>query len=186
MPELIKVECPNCKSLLSINRMPGIEEKLLTCPICRFKSKVSVYLQGGLSKGGYGADDEPTQVNFVISDEKQPTIGSLYIGDKEFALKKGQTLIGRMASTSRADMQIPTEDLYMSRNHAYIIVRETKGHVEHLLRPATPKNPIKVNGKVLQQGDIVVLNWGDKLIFGHTEIIFELPKYNEESTTLEY
>lgn len=185
MAELIKVKCPNCNRLLSINRVPGIEDKLLTCPICRFKSKVSVYLQGGLAQGGYGADDEPTQVNFHASENKHGTIGSLYIGNKEFALKKGQTLIGRLASTSDADMQIPTNDQYMSRRHAYIMVQETNGRIEHLLRAARPKNPIKINGKVLDQEDIVVLNWGDRLMFGHTEIVFERPKYVEESTILE-
>lgn len=185
MAELIKVKCPNCKSLLSINRVSGIEDKPLTCPICRFKSKVSVYLQGGLAQGRFGADDEPTQVNFHSSEKKQGTIGSLYVGNKEFALKKGQTLVGRLASTNSVDMQIPTDDQYMSRRHAYIDVKEVNGSIEHLLRAARPKNPIKINGKVLAQEDIVVLNWGDRLVFGHTEIIFERPKYIEESTILE-
>lgn len=186
MSELIKVTCPNCKSLLSINRVPGIEDKLLTCPVCRFKSKVSVYMQGSMAQGGGGADEEPTQVNFGPAQEKDKQIGSLYISDQEFSLQMGRTLVGRLASTSHADMQIPTDDRYMSRSHAYITVRERNGQIEHLLEPANPKNPIKLNGKVLENGDIVVLNWGDKLVFGHTEVIFERPKYNEEGTILEY
>ena len=83
MSELIKVTCPNCKSLLSINRVPGIEDKLLTCPVCRFKSKVSVYMQGSMAQGGGGADEEPTQVNFGPAQERDKQIGSLFIGDTD-------------------------------------------------------------------------------------------------------
>lgn len=186
MPELIRVTCPNCKSLLSIKSVPGIGDKLLTCPVCRFKSRVSVYLQGEYAQGGVGADEEPTQVNFGPALDKNRQIGSLYVYGQEFALKMGRILVGRLASTSHADMQIPTDDHYMSRSHAYITVRERNGQIEHLLEPANPKNPIKLNDKILENGDVVVLSWGDKLRFGHTEIIFERPKYNEEGTILEY
>ncbi|MCF0180008.1 MAG: FHA domain-containing protein, partial [Bacteroidales bacterium] len=48
-----------------------------------------------------------------------------------------------------------------------------------------PKNPIKVNGKPLGNVDVVLLQWGDRLTFGHTELIFERPHYNEDQTIIE-
>lgn len=185
MNEQIKVICPNCKNRLTIPYQSGLSDKLLTCPICRFKAKVAIYQQGRAAQGGYGSDGEPTQVNFDSLGAMDRTIGSLYIKEKEFALKKGKTVIGRCASTSRADMQIPTDDLYMSRVHAAITVREGANGLVHLLEPMNPKNPIRVNGIKMEQGDVVALEWGDRLQFGHTELIFEHPKYNEESTRIE-
>lgn len=185
MDNQIKIVCPNCKSRLTTAYTPGIEEKLLTCPICRFKAKVALYMQGASAQGGGGASDEATQVNFDTASYMDRTIGSLFIDGKEFALKKGRTVIGRCASTSQAGMQIPTEDRYMSRMHAIITVKDGMSGLEHQLEPANPKNPIKLNGRIVEQGDIVVLNWGDKLTFGHTDVVFEKPRYLEEETQIE-
>lgn len=185
MNNQLKIVCPNCKNRLTTNYTAGIEDKLLTCPICRFKAKVALYMQGSSAKGGDDSSDEPTQVNFDAANYMERTIGSLYIDGKEFALKKGRTVIGRRAASSQAEMQIPTEDRYMSRMHAIITVKDGMSGLEHHLEPARPKNPIKLNGQILAQGDIVVLKWGDKLTFGHTEVLFEQPKYLEEDTELE-
>lgn len=187
MQKIIKVVCPNCHELLQIqsNNVKDLENHLLTCPKCSYKAKIANYMQGSNANGEQSADDEPTQVNFDSIGAMDRTIGSLYIGEKEFALKKGRTLIGRLATTSHSDMQIPTDDRYMSRSHAYITVKVGASGLEHQLEPASPKNPIKLNGQIIDNGDIIVLKWGDKLMFGHTEVIFEKPKYIEEGTALE-
>ena len=132
----LKIICPNCRSLLSIEETPGIVDKMLSCPICRFRAKVSVYQQQVLGSGKHGGDDdeEPPQVHFGMMDR---TIGSIFHGTQEYSL------------------------------------------------PTNPKNPIKVNGRLLQNTDIVVLQWGDRLTFGHTELVFERPHFNEEQTMIE-
>lgn len=184
----LKIICPNCRSLLTIEDTPGIADKMLSCPICRFRAKVSVYQQQSLGNGKHGGDDddEPTQVNFGMMDR---TIGSLFYGQKEFSLHKGSNTVGRKAKTGHAEVQICDSngevDCYMSRQHAVITIKEGGSGLEHHLQPTNPKNPIKVNGKLLQNADIVVLQWGDRLTFGHTDLLFERPHFNEEQTMIE-
>lgn len=181
----INITCPNCRSVLSIEDAPGISDKMLSCPVCRFRAKVSVYQQESLGGSRYG-DDEPTQVNFGMMDR---TIGSLFLGDKEFSLHKGTNTIGRKALTGHAEVQLCDKngevDRYMSRQHAVITIKDGGSGLEHHLQPTNPKNPIKVNGKLLQNADIVILQWGDRLTFGHTDLVFERPHYNEDQTIIE-
>ena len=35
------VTCPNCRTRLSVKNEPGVQEKILGCPICKYKAKVS-------------------------------------------------------------------------------------------------------------------------------------------------
>ena len=112
------------------------------------------------------------------------TIGSIFHGAQEYSLHKGQNTIGRKAKTGHAEVQI-SDDRYMSRQHAVITIKEGGSGLEHHLQPTNPKNPIKVNGRLLQNADIVVLQWGDRLTFGHTELVFERPHFNEEQTMIE-
>lgn len=180
--EKIKITCPNCRSALSIANVPGISEKMLSCPVCRFRAKVSVYQQQAMSRGPQTTDDEePTQVNFGSMDDR--TIGSLFMGAKEFSLHKGQNTIGRKAKSGHAEVQI-SDDRYMSRQHAVITIKEGGSGLEHHLQPTNPKNPIKVNGQLLQNADVVVLQWGDRLTFGHTELVFDRPHIEDEDQTI--
>lgn len=178
MAGLKKVNCPNCHSLLTIPDTEGISERMLKCPVCSFRAKVSVFMNHGSSKDNN--DDEPTQVSFHIEDR---TIGSLYLGQTEYALKKGVTTIGRRARTGHAQMQI-SDDMYMSRQHAIIEVREGGSGLEHHLRADQAKNPIKVNGTAIANGDVIVLTFGDKLLFGHTELLFQRPGFFDEATQI--
>ena len=177
----IKITCPNCHSVLSIEEAPGISDKMLSCPICRFRAKVSVFQQQMLSRGSQNDDDdEPTQVNFRSMDR---TIGCLFFGKEEYSLHKGENTIGRKAKSGHAEVQI-SDDRYMSRQHAVITIKEGGSGLEHHLQPTNPKNPIKVNGQLLQNADVVVLQWGDRLTFGHTELVFDRPHIEDEDQTM--
>lgn len=183
----LKIVCPNCRSLLTVENIAGISNKMLSCPVCSFRAKVSVYQQQAIgSSRAVSDDDEPTQVNFGMMDR---TIGSLFLGNKEYSLHKGPNTIGRKAQTGHAEVQLcdlnGEVDRYMSRQHAVITIKEGGSGLEHHLQPTNPKNPIKVNGKPLQNADIVVLQWGDRLTFGHTELLFERPHFNEDQTMIE-
>lgn len=182
----LKIICPNCRSLLTIEETPGIADKMLSCPICRFRAKVSVYQQQALGNNRQVSDDEePTQVNFDTMDR---TIGSLFLGAKEYSLHKGPNTIGRKAQTGHAEVQLcdihGEVDRYMSRQHAVITIKEGGSGLEHHLQPTNPKNPIKVNGQLLQNADVVVLQWGDRLTFGHTELVFDRPHIEDEDQTM--
>lgn len=184
----LKLVCPNCRSLLEIDDAPGISDKMLACPICRFRAKVAVYQQQAMGKRKQtdGNDDEPTQVSFGMMDR---TIGSLYFCKKEFSLHKGENTIGRKAMTGDAEVQICDEhgevDKYMSRHHAIITIKDGASGLEHQMKPYAPKNPIKINGNLLTTGDLVVLQWGDELTFGRTTLRFDRPQRAEDQTIVD-
>lgn len=181
----LKFVCPNCKALLEIDDAPGVRDKMMACPHCKFRAKVVVFLQNAWG-GKNGGDDVPTQIDFKGMDR---TIGSLFYGNKEFSLQKGENTIGRKAQTGHAEVQLCDEhgevDMYMSRKHAVITIKDGACGLEHQLRPWEPKNTIKLNGKTpLMKDDVIVLQWGDKLTFGHTELVFDRPS-NGERTIIE-
>lgn len=179
----LKIKCPNCKQSLSIPDNPGVANKMLKCPICHFRAKVSVFLQQNV--GTVEQNDEsdiPTDTNLNFNEDR--TIGCLFYEEQGYPLHKGENTIGRKATTGKAEIQI-SEDRYMSRQHAVITVKEGRSGIEHHLQPANPKNPIKVNGKLIENADIVILQWGDHLTFGHTELIFERPDFYEEHTLID-
>ena len=72
----------------------------------------------------------------------------------------------------------------MSRQHAVITIKEGGSGLEHHLQPTKPKNPIKGNVQLLQNADVVVLQWGDRLTFGHTELVFDRPHIEDEDQTM--
>lgn len=186
--EKLKVVCPNCRSILEIENAPGISDKMLACPICRFRAKVAVYQQQGIGRKPQAAsyEDPITQGNFNMMDR---TIGSLYFGTKEFLLHKGRNTIGRKAMTGDAEVQICDEegnvDRYMSKRHAIITIKDGASGLEHQMQPYEPKNAIKVNGILMSQDDIIVLQWGDKLQFGHTTLRFDRPRSAAEQTIVD-
>lgn len=174
---LLTVVCPNCRSRLSIEGTPGIQDKMLTCPICKFKAKVSLYQIGQAGKGGQGADDCSTQMDpsqqMVNSDPGQMRV--MQTG-QICELRVGSQVLGRLAKTGTADMQIGSDkynDEYMSRRHVQIDVVRTMYGLEHHLVEIGSKNIIQLNGKNIMRGDVIILKFGDRLTLGETEVILE-------------
>ncbi|MBR6980680.1 MAG: hypothetical protein IKH88_12720 [Prevotella sp.] len=44
MDEIIKIKCPNCKSVLATKNKPGLEKKSITCPMCKQKNPFNKYI----------------------------------------------------------------------------------------------------------------------------------------------
>ena len=156
----------------------------MICPNCKYKAKVSVYLQE-MAKIQHGQSNESTQLSSSLVAQMDRTIGVLYANGKEYHLHKGENIIGRKASTGTAEIQIEGNDRYMSRNHACITVKDGMSGLEHQMEALNPKNPILVNGIPLEKGDLVVLKWGDHLTFGKTDLLFDRSNHSEEATIYE-
>lgn len=179
--EKVILVCPSCRTRLSFAAVSGYQDKIVECPICHFKAKANVYQGGNIAKGGNGADG-PTQM------PQQPT-GAMYNNDlgqirvvntKQCCpLKLGTNIIGRIAQSGKADIQI-TNDPYMSRRHLQIDVVKTDYGIEHRLIEINSKNIIKLNGSPINRNDILKLKFGDKLTLGITDIFLE--ETDEEST----
>ena len=184
---IISVVCPNCRSRLSIQDVLGIQDKMLPCPICKYKAKVSVYQIGQAGKGGQGASDEATRLPGSFGQQVKNDTGQMRViqTGQICELRMGSQVLGRLASSGTADMQIGSDnykDEYMSRRHVQIDVVKTAQGVEHHLVEIGSKNIIQLNGKDIMRGDEIVLNFGDKLTLGKTDIILE--ETDEESTRI--
>ena len=78
-----------------------------------------------------------------------------------------------MASTSIADVQIDTDDLFMSREHSVINVRRLpNGGLKIDISNFKNKNTTKVNGYSLEPDDAIVLHDGDIIDMGSTTLSF--------------
>lgn len=183
--ETLSVVCPECRSRLSIQVVPGIQDKMLQCPICKYKAKVSLFQIGQTGKGGLGASDEDTELPWPHKINKD--VGQLHViqTDQICELREGSQVVGRLSTTGKADLQIGGDnysDKFMSRNHVQIDVVKTAHGLEHRLVEIGAKNIPQLNGKDIKHGDIIVLHFGDKLTLGKTEIVLE--ETDEEATEI--
>lgn len=179
----IQIVCPSCRTRLTFPEVPGYEEKILECPACHFKAKVVNYQGGSLNQGGNGADDAPTEIN-VPEGRKNTDPGQIRVMStgQTCELQIGSLVIGRVAKSGTADIQI-TDDPYMSRRHVQIdVIRSAQG-LQHRLVEIGCKNTPKVNGNSIRPGDIIPLKFGDIITMGRSEI--RLEESDEEATRVE-
>lgn len=187
----IKIKCPTCGKILRLADAPNISQATFTCPVCREKHTVGKCSR--IAESPMGNSGEETRIggcSSTIGEETRITsggdetrIGSApqqqaagHLADNNgrcYRLSLGINTIGRKASTSTATVQIYTDDRYMSRSHAVIEVRQMGGQVVHLLKNGANKNPSYLNGSLIGANDQLILNDGNRLIFGKTELIFK-------------
>ena len=95
--------------------------------------------------------------------------------EKEYALLEGQNIVGRKGTTSKATIQIETEDRYMSRQHCIINVSILPdGSPKAVLSNYLNKNQTSVNGQIIGNGDEIRLTNGDRIKMGHATVVFKL------------
>lgn len=176
--DTITIVCPNCRSRLSVQNAPDIRDKMLTCPICKYKAKVNVFLMGTAAQGGLGASDEATRLPGSYQQQIKIDPGQMRVEQtgQICELRIGSQVLGRLANSGSADIQIGNEtykDEYMSRRHVQIDVVKTDTGIEHHLVEIGSKNIIQLNGEPIQRGDEIVLSFGDKLTLGKTDLTLE-------------
>lgn len=195
----IKIKCPTCGKVLRLQDAPNINAASFTCPVCEEKhvvGKCQRYVEqpkpmvssGDETRyGGASArqgDDETrigSQPQCGGSDETRigsassPAVGVLMDNmGRTYQLRLGINTIGRKAASSPASVQIATDDRTMSRSHAVIEVSHAGGKTIHILRNGANKNPSFLNGSLIGQQDQLILNNGDRIKMGNTEMTFKI------------
>ena len=168
--ELVKqITCPKCKAVLQVKFPPQqepLEAKTYYAPP---KQPVADNGATQLASSSYGA----TQL--VTDTPKISTSAKLLYDGISYPLEEGQNIIGRKGNTSKATIQIATEDRYMSRQHCSITVTtlpdETKKAV---LSNYQNKNLTSIDGQPIETGDAIRLTEGNSITMGHTTITFKL------------
>ena len=191
--EIMKIKCPCCAVVLTVKTKPGIENKSVTCTVCKQSSSFRLFKQITEIKAehteypgehtSYASHRSETQLNI----DENYTLGKLKVEDSgvSFRLKVGRNIIGRKATASTADIQIPTAGgKHMSREHLVIEVKKVvgKGFVHYASLYKEKVNETAINNESLEYGDSIVLKSGDKLKLPDATILFEIP--DDEGTEI--
>lgn len=131
-----------------------------------------------------GLDEPPTQMdgdNAVAAP--RCVIGGITARGAYYPLKMGRNVIGRKATSSKADIQIPCDDNIMSREHIVIDVEQTPGQgVSHTLSLYKEvKNRTCFGSEEMKFGEKRQLCDGDKIHLPGCDVIFSIP---DEDKTL--
>lgn len=202
--EIKNVECPRCGARLKISIKTGTDLSRigLTCPVCKVKSMLSEYkIEGGapqlppvppvpneneFGKGTcYGPEFGGTQYapGFNSAQGIEGTVMDARLGElrlpsgQRFTLKPGRNVIGRMASSSNATIQIPTgESRRMGREHLEIDVagNPSSGYIYVASLVKQQSNYTAIDNQQIKFGDKVYLQHGSVISLPDAELIFEL------------
>jgi hypothetical protein len=150
---VIILKCPVCGVKLKAVASPSLAGKIATCPKCGHKGAYESF-----------KDNCETVVN-----KGWATSGKAYLvydnTGAEYPLADGLNSVGRYAAnSSKADIKIITTDSSLSRKHANITVNKVPdGQIICSISNAENKFKTFVNGIELENGDVLVVNPGDKI-----------------------
>ncbi len=185
--QIKRVQCPKCKVVLDVKNSKNEQEKEISCPSCNSVLKIRfaslpqdpieahtfIAPQENSATQLAGSDNCATQ---LISDvvKSTVTIAKLIFGGIDYPLATGQNIIGRKANSSKATVQIGTEDRYMSRQHCSITITSLPdGNIKAILSNYMNKNATLVNGQMIETGDAIRLADGNQITMGRTTITFK-------------
>lgn len=172
MPQTINIKCPGCGVVLKVTNSKDEPEKRFVCPKCGKRIVVPFYKLKPEDGETQLDGKEGSQSTQMCGDELMQSCYLLCEG-KEYELPIGSNTVGRLATTSIADVQIDTDDLFMSREHAVINVRRLpNGGLKIDISNFKNKNTTKVNGVQLEHDDAIVLHDDDTVEMGNTTFTF--------------
>lgn len=186
-----RIICPTCKVVLDVTNSRKEAVKRITCPSCKAILQVKFQPQQEPieAKTYYAppkqpvADNGETQLAGSLSGatqlytptQKTSATAKLTFGGKDYPLDEGQNIIGRQGTTSKATVQIKTEDRYMSRQHAIIRVTTLPdGTTKAVLSNYQNKNLTTIDDQPIGANDEIRLTDGNSITMGHTTVIFKL------------
>lgn len=183
--EIKRVACKACGAKLEVRNSNNEAVKLIRCPSCKATLQVvfrkptpqpqptaseTLYVPKKVAEQ-HDAEDQST----VLAPEKK-VVESLpafaYLGT-EYNLSVGQNIVGRASKTGTATVPIATTDHTVSRAHALVnVIRLADGSYKTVIANYQNKNPIKVNGVLLGQGEELVLSDRAEVEMGSSTLIF--------------
>lgn len=196
-----RIKCPSCQEILEVRNSKNEAVKLINCPKCKAVLQVkfppqqapleaetyyapkkpvadsgATQLAGGnngetqLAGGSYGATQLATP-----KEKTQSSRARLVFEDHPYFLEEGQNIIGRKGNTSKADVQISTDDRYMSRQHCSITITTLPdGTKKAVLSNYQNKNLTSVDSQEIEKGDAIRLINGNRITMGHTTVVFKI------------
>lgn len=186
-----RIKCPSCGVVLDVQNSKNELIKQITCPKCKVVLQVkfppqqepqeakTYYAQPKIKAPDNGATQLTSSgegnTQLFSNAPKPKAFANLRCGGVTYPLEEGLNIVGRKGSTSKATIQIATEDRYMSRQHCSITVTTLPdGTKKSILSNYQNKNLTAVNGQEIVTGDAIRLTDGNSITMGHTTVIFKL------------
>jgi hypothetical protein len=196
-----RIKCPNCQVVLDVKNSKNEDVKQITCPKCNAVLQVKFHKQAPLEAETYYAPPKPkpqtldygaTQLaggnngatilegamagaTQLVSSPKKESSARLVFEDMPYFLEEGQNIVGRKGNTSKATVQIATDDRYMSRQHCSITVTTLPdGTKKAVLSNYQNKNLTTIDGQEIETSDAIRLVNGNRIKMGHTTVVFKL------------
>lgn len=186
MDDKLNIKCPGCGSILQIKNLPNIQDKTVTCPTCKLKSRIRDCERIALQRD----DEEATQYGFKQKEGSEDTvlgttpiagIGRLVnMHNKEIhQLRLGRNTIGRRVSHPLSTVTLAIAETQtnktMSREHAIIeVTRLQNGSYRHFLCNWKGQNGTWVDGMPISADERMVLNHGQTIKMGQVLLRFEI------------
>ena len=112
------INCSSCNQLLKIPNKKQVAVRQIQCPKCGNSIIVSFLEESaGPTKTAPATDDSGDTIYGTLGENLKACIE---FNGRKYPIEKDENIIGRQASTSHADIQLPTTDTYMARHHAVI------------------------------------------------------------------
>jgi len=179
--QIKRIICPNCRVVLEVKNSHNESLKQITCPSCKCVLQVSFAPQQEPldAKTYYAPSQKDTDNNGATQlatdlPMKKASV-SLVCNGITYPLEEGQNIVGRMGKTSKATVQIVTDDRYMSRQHCAVTVTTlADGTKKTVLSNYQNKNLTSVDGQEIETGDAIRLTDGNIITMGHTTVTFKI------------
>lgn len=176
------VQCPSCGQVLEVHNTHNESIKKFICPKCKalLQAKFSPQQEPLDAKTYLGprrtsADIGIGVTKLVTPNVKQNAKPILEYYGQQYSLEDGQNIVGRKCTTSKATIQIPTDDPYMSRQHCKITVNVLSNGTKKVgLRNFQNKNRTYIDGQLIEEKDEIFLTDGNKIKMGETIVTFKL------------
>lgn len=163
MPEQshITVRCPECRVVLRIKTAPR-PDQTITCPKCGRRYPFSEYVPVRLVKRAdarQSATTRPQSDDTVLPPRRPaPRPAVIVFAGVSYKLRPGRNVVGRWATTSTADIQLPDSSRFMSREHFLIEVSQAPDGFRYTISPVKDVfQPTSVDGRPLIAGQSLPL-----------------------------
>lgn len=190
MMQTKRIICPKCRAVLDVRNSRNEEVKQITCPSCKTLLQVKfalqqepieapTYIAQSPSQSALDGETQLAGANYAATQlgtfPKSQAAAKLLFDGINYELEEGQNIVGRKGNTSKATVQIATDDRYMSRQHCSITVTTLPdGTKKAVLSNYQNKNLTSVDGQEIETGDAIRLTDGNAITMGHTTVRFKL------------
>ena len=188
-----QVQCPSCGQVLNVQNPNNKALIEYNCPKCNawLQTKFTPQQEPFEAKTFHGSKRPPMNngATLLSGVDTGSTLLSVFKGElnknaqlevngQPYPLQEGLNIVGRKSDTSKATVQIETDDASMSRQHCKITVSTLpNGTKKVVLSNYLNKNRTLINEQLITMGEKIRLSDGNKITMGCTIVTFKLTSF---------